>query len=429
MAYQQQTYLFDAGPLGQIEGLALALGNESAVHYFGGLPYALPPTGEYRFRAQRKLPRGYSYGTVAKPGRFHKSLFDDDCLQLNIWIPPGTAPDGGWPVCVYLHGGFLQWGNANWQPKSLAPLLQDSSFKAILVLPSYRLNAFGFLTSEEFLSEARSNGEPVGNMGMWDQRAALEWVHENISFFGGKQPKSLLPATQLVAILLFSSVTPKTLTEHQSQFNEYITRLGIPHLIEVQGEMNLSEFRVLGDGKFHPRDLMAKVNTGDFGRRMKERNVKLLNGECRDEHTIYRSWRTPENFHASVYARLCAEYPEKLPANSWRTTAALLTSFRLDMMIGRLFLATCTQTSKSTVLSAGSTMRCSEVALSLVLTYYEMVKSWNEGFAGFVQGDKVAWGPSNPKEMRRWRSDGDTDAWEDDGWEQGLDTWGLLKGS
>jgi carboxylesterase type B len=204
MTYQQETYRFDAGRLGQIEGLTVAStsqGKPGAVRYFGGLPYALPPIGEHRFQAPRKLPQGYRYGTAVNPGRFtggkgicpqppncnppDPSLFDEDCLQLNIWIPVGNTPKTGWPVLFYLHGGFLQWGSANWKPEATVPLLGDSAFRAIIVVPAYRLNSLGFLTGKELAEEARIGGKPIGNMGLWDQRTALEWTRDNIAVFGG----------------------------------------------------------------------------------------------------------------------------------------------------------------------------------------------------------------------------------------------------
>jgi hypothetical protein len=30
--------------------------------------------------------------------------------------------------------------------------------------------------------------------------------------------------------------------------------------------------------------------------------------------------------------------------------------------------------------------------------------------------------------MRRWRSDGETDVWEDELWDQGLEVWDLVNG-
>jgi len=111
--------------LGHVEDLTLITVNgKPALRYFGGLPYALPPIGPYRFRTPRKLLQYYTYGTLSCPGRFtgaagvchqpkkrnppDQSLLTKDCLQLNIWIPTGEVPDGGWPVLFYIHGGYLQ---------------------------------------------------------------------------------------------------------------------------------------------------------------------------------------------------------------------------------------------------------------------------------------------------------------------------------
>ncbi|KLU89840.1 hypothetical protein MAPG_08809 [Magnaporthiopsis poae ATCC 64411] len=204
MGYERQSYRFDAGPLGHIQGLTVTSGDGvPAVHYFGGLPYALPPTGEWRFRVPRRLPPDHQYGTAAEPGQFSNdtricpqppssntppaSAVDEDCLQLNIWVPAGPAPPSGWPVCFWIHGGFLQVGSANAGPEALAPLLSDggSAFRAVVVMPAYRLNVLGFLAGRELAAEAAARGEAAGNMGLWDQRAALEWTRDRIACFGG----------------------------------------------------------------------------------------------------------------------------------------------------------------------------------------------------------------------------------------------------
>jgi len=70
MAYQEESYRFDAGALGHIEGLTVTSNGKPALRYFGGLPYALPPLGPFRFRSPRALPPCYRYGTKANPGRF-----------------------------------------------------------------------------------------------------------------------------------------------------------------------------------------------------------------------------------------------------------------------------------------------------------------------------------------------------------------------
>jgi carboxylesterase type B len=544
MAYQQETCRFDAGRLGQIEGLTVTSTTQhqpGSVRYFGSLPYGLPPTGEYRFRAPRKLPLHYKYGKAANPGRFtggtgicpqppnrnppDPSLFDEDCLQLNCWIPVGDAPANGWPVLFYLHGGFLQWGSANWKPEAPVPLLTDSAFRAIIVVPAYRLNSLGFLAGQELAEEAERNGrEPVGNMGLWDQRLALEWTRDNISVFGGDPDNItvagysagafsafhqlahelyLVPAEQKIIkrIAMLSNgpgVEPKTLQEHQAQFDEYTAKLGIPsdldrasklaklrsipfqQLIDVQKQMTISEFRVLADGVFVPRGLNSSIQSGDFARRMQSRNITLLSGECRDEHTIYYHWRTPENSSAAVYTRFCAEYPERIVAKvmqhycgpvvdsasraydlptgykDWRDffgrvyadlqvhcmqrgfhNALFKGGLRPGKDVLRYRFDRRLECVDDTLLAEWGVTHSSDIPVwfwgfdfARGLTGEEKVwlRGWNEGFAAFVGGHAVEWGPSEPREMRRWRSDGGTDVWVDEKWEHGLEVWDVVQG-
>lgn len=123
--FSTSPYQLDLGELGYIEGLNVANESSSHVlcHYFGGIPYAYPVE---RFRAPRPLPLSYRYGTKDKPVKFagqvgicpqpgfiglpNPSTWNEDCHQLNIWIPSGNKPAEGWPVFFYLFGGWLQFG-------------------------------------------------------------------------------------------------------------------------------------------------------------------------------------------------------------------------------------------------------------------------------------------------------------------------------
>jgi carboxylesterase type B len=48
---------------------------------------------------------------------------------------------------------------------------------------NYRLSLWGFLYSNEVV------GEGITNLGLRDQRIALQWVQENIAAFGGDPEK------------------------------------------------------------------------------------------------------------------------------------------------------------------------------------------------------------------------------------------------
>ena len=57
----------------------------------------------------------------------------------------------------------------------------DSTHPVVLVTINYRLNIFGFLTTED--------SDLPGNYGLWDQREALVWIWYNINKFGGHPQK------------------------------------------------------------------------------------------------------------------------------------------------------------------------------------------------------------------------------------------------
>ncbi|KAI4753506.1 carboxylesterase [Aureobasidium sp. EXF-3400] len=531
MTYSEEIHVLNAGSAGYLKGLTISSANSPAIHYFGGLPYALPPTGPHRFRRPRRLPVGYSYGTKELPGHHtggskicpqppsrlpvDSSLFDEDCLHLNIWIPAGEAPNKGWPVFFYLHGGFLQWGTANWEPSSLVPLLGESAFRAIVVLPAYRLNALGFLTGNAFADEGSTDETSFGNMGLWDQRMALEWVHRHIASFLGDPDNITVagysagaystfhqlahelyrvptPDRIISRVIMLSNgpgLRPKTLGEHQAQFDEFVDRLGIDsnlddaaklarlrelpyqRFLDVQQEMKISEFRPVADDEFYPQDLFARINDGDFSRRMKERNITLLSGECRDEHTVYRNWRTPENTFDSLRTRLYAEYPRsdvdkilhhycgserKLPTHcqDWqdlfgRIYANLQVHHLQRGFFNALFNGGLRPGRDVLRYRIDRRLKCVDATLPLEwgvthssdvpiwlwgsdfpggLTEEEKswLRDWNGQFAAFVKGEEVNWGTQKSTEVKRWRGDGKTDIWEDDLWEQGNQVWNIV---
>jgi carboxylesterase type B len=96
-------------------------------------------------------------------------------LFLNIAIPPSFPEKKKFPVKVYIHGGFLQFGS----PHSLGSQAQyiAAERQEIWVNIGYRISAFGFIASE--------SPKLTGNYGFKDQWVALEWIRSNIESFGG----------------------------------------------------------------------------------------------------------------------------------------------------------------------------------------------------------------------------------------------------
>jgi carboxylesterase type B len=180
----------------------------------------------------------------------------ENLLFLNVVCPPSFDPSAfegessRFPVKVYIHGGFLQFGS----PHGLRGQEQfvSAEFSEVRVNISYRLSAFGFLACDE----PRLNG----NYGFKDQWLALEWVKKNISVFGGDPEDitvlglsagahsvhqllhyaSRLPETETSpfhsAFLMSNAIVmiPKTPAELRPQFEALCRSLGLdPHSPDI----------------------------------------------------------------------------------------------------------------------------------------------------------------------------------------------------
>ena len=180
---------------GQVQGVKTTL---RGVYVFKGVPFAAPPVGDLRWKAPQpvvpwegvKVADTYGPGAVQAP---HDSSnpwtsefywedpeFNEDCLYLNVWTPAPGQPETKLPVAMWIHGGAYT-GGWGYEPEFDGKVWAQKG--VVLVTINYRLGVFGFLT-HPFLAE--ENPERVsGNYGILDQIAALKWIHENISAFGG----------------------------------------------------------------------------------------------------------------------------------------------------------------------------------------------------------------------------------------------------
>ena len=107
------------------------------------------------------------------------TMMNEDSLRLNIWTP--TADDGHRPVIVYLHGGGFTQGNPNATRYSGKRFAQDN---VVYVDLAYRLGPFGFMDVGS-VPGAADEYQASPNLGLLDQRMALQFVHDNIAEFGG----------------------------------------------------------------------------------------------------------------------------------------------------------------------------------------------------------------------------------------------------
>lgn len=164
---------------------------DAGIHVFRGIRYAAPPVGDLRFRAPAPpaahggvlaattfgptAPQADPIPGMSIPGDL--TAWDEDCLFLNVWSP---GLDGARPVMVFVHGGAFVGGGGTSRLYDGAALARNGD--VVVVTINYRLGALGFLAHEELYDEG-SGG--FGNWGLLDQVAALTWVRDNISAFGG----------------------------------------------------------------------------------------------------------------------------------------------------------------------------------------------------------------------------------------------------
>lgn len=180
---------------GRVMGKSVNNGANKVYYAFGNIPFAEPPVGDLRFEPPQPLERRWS-GTLngtstelplcVQLWTLTQAVGTEDCLYMNVFTPklPRRLRRHGrraklLPVMVFIHGGGLMYGAANYYGEQHIM----ASEKMLLVTIHHRLNIFGYLSTED-------DAVP-GNMGFKDQSLALRWVHENIAAFGGDKRKVL----------------------------------------------------------------------------------------------------------------------------------------------------------------------------------------------------------------------------------------------
>ncbi|KAL4913716.1 Alpha/Beta hydrolase protein [Aspergillus aurantiobrunneus] len=162
--------------------------------FFLGVPFAQPPVDDLRFRLPQSLNTRWEgtrdakdYSLLCVGYGLDQTFYNqsEDCLYLNVVRPAGYEQKK-LPVGFWIHGGGFTNGGGGDQRYNLS-FIVDQSVKIgkpiIGVSINYRLSIWGFLHSNEVV------GEGITNLGLRDQRIALQWVQENIAAFGGDPRK------------------------------------------------------------------------------------------------------------------------------------------------------------------------------------------------------------------------------------------------
>jgi carboxylesterase type B len=268
--------------------------------------------------------------------------YSEDCLTLNIWVPGSMPPAQGFPVLFYIHGGWLQVGNANHDvvkdPTDLLASHEEGGkgLGVIVVAPAYRLNVFGFLAMDCMPEGQR------GNFGFWDQRLALEWTVKHIAAFKGDphnitigglsagahsahsqalyefmRTRDMADGKPLFRRLFMQSnaamIPAKTLEEIRPQVSELLEALKLGHLdqsspetlealrkldartlVDVLPTLDLHTFRaVRGHGEFVDPSWSRNMLNGEFARWCKKHDIAFVIGETINEENVYSLVNTP----------------------------------------------------------------------------------------------------------------------------------------
>jgi para-nitrobenzyl esterase len=158
---------------------------EGNILAFRGIPYAAPPVGNLRWRSPQPaaswsgIKDASKFGnTCPQPGDNNQVVGNEDCLVLNVFIGQ-PAQTQKLPVMVFFHGGG-DIGGSTQQPVFDSPPLATHS--VIVVTAEYRLGLLGFFAHALLTAE---DGLSSGQYILLDQIAALNWVQQNITAFGG----------------------------------------------------------------------------------------------------------------------------------------------------------------------------------------------------------------------------------------------------
>jgi para-nitrobenzyl esterase len=312
---------------------------DSAVRSFRGIPFALAPVGDLRWREPQPVKNwtgvrnGDKFGPrcmqVTSPGAdywFRGNGMSEDCLYLNVWTPAKSGRER-LPVLVYIFGGGFSNGDGS-EPRYDGESMARKGIVAVTV--NYRLNIFGFFSHPELTKESPHHAS--GNYGFLDQAAALEWVRRNISAFGGDPKRvtiagesagsisvSALMASPLSRNLiagaigesgaLIATLPPRPLAETEKDGVKFGANAGAASLAalramtaeQIQAAVAKSpgtRFNTALDGYFLPKTLPDIFEAGE------QSKVPLLAGSNSEEQSarsvLGTTEPTPENFANAV---------------------------------------------------------------------------------------------------------------------------------
>ncbi|KAH8020504.1 hypothetical protein HPB51_002453 [Rhipicephalus microplus] len=215
-------------------GRVISVGNRK-LHAFFGIPYAEPPLGGLRFRKPVPLkPQRTKRDPLGPLIMVRQKRFP--CPQNQPWNPPrahslDVNSKRGLSTPERLGSRGQLSGDARSYSSFTAVIsreggndeaindgtLLSGEGDVVVVVPNYRLNAFGFLNGHV--------ANAPGNVGLHDVILALRWVYNNIARFGGNPDNITLAGRDAGAVLAgYVMISPLT----QGLVRRYILLGGSP---------------------------------------------------------------------------------------------------------------------------------------------------------------------------------------------------------
>lgn len=181
----------NAAPIVQTDTGLVSGATTDGIDSWKGIPFAAPPIGALRWRAPQPAAAwqgvrdatAYSHDCMQVPFGGDAAPLGttpaEDCLYVNVWKP--AAAKAKLPVILWIYGGGFVNGGASPPTYSGANIARQG---VMFVSFNYRVGRFGTFALPQ-LTKANPDGGRIGNYGIMDQIAALQWVQKNIAKFGG----------------------------------------------------------------------------------------------------------------------------------------------------------------------------------------------------------------------------------------------------
>ncbi|EED79829.1 sterol esterase from carbohydrate esterase family CE10 [Postia placenta Mad-698-R] len=292
----------------------------------------------------------------------------EDCLYLNVIKPVSAVQGDNLPVLFYIFGGGFETGDSSFNPgNTIVNRSVQLDQPVIFVSINYRLTAFGFIAGEEIQKAGASN------LGIRDQRLAMQWVNRYISAFGGDPNKVIIWGESAGALSVglhmvinngdpgglyrgafMESGSPYALrnyTAGQPFYNMLVESTGCSGETDTLACLRQVPFRELWaavnatpsiinytslnfawqprlDGDLFSQNPMRSVSEGSYAK------VPMVTGDCDDEGTVFSLGNINVTTDAEFLAYIHQNY---LPLASSADIADVATAYPEDPIYGSPF--------------------------------------------------------------------------------------------